>query len=436
MTSTTSRFADLARWQAVVVVAILLATMAGGFAFRMHNKFLPGATPPVAPQTIPGQSRSSLTLTTDARGGMVLSNVAVTSTDESGDLAMYRRVTSRMIDGVSYYAAVADEHRKAGYPLRPFITVRMPTLAILGSTLGLAASRAVLVVLVLLTALAWWRRLQRITDATSLQPVICLLVVGTGLSTFVAAADLVVSHEVWAATLLALSWAMWGGFRDEAFSDSVRNWLPSVVLATVAVLIRETALPFMLLMAAFAVWHRRWRETAAWGGAVLVFAACLTLHADHVATVVTAADQTSPGWANFSGWPFFVLAMHGASGLRILPEWAAPIVVPLVMLGWASWRSEGKSGGPSDTGAFGFLLFAGYALMFMVLGRPDNWYWGLLLSPVFLLGILFAPQAIVDLVTAIRRGAPVGTSTGISAARAPATGRQSLTTSGRPAAAR
>jgi hypothetical protein len=408
MTSTTSRvttasrFADLARWQALAVVALLIATMAGGFAFRMHNKFLPGATPTASLQTT-----APLILTTDARGGMVLSNVANSSVDESGDLALYRRVTVRMIDGASYYPAAADEHRKAGYPLRPFITVRM-------------------VVLVLFAALAWWLRLRRITDATTLQPVICLLVVGMGLVTFVAAADLVASHEVWAATLLALSWAMWGGFRDPAFVDSLRNWLPSVVLATFAVLIRETALPFMLLMAAFAVWHRRWRETAAWGAAVLVFSACLLLHADQVATVVTTADQMSPGWANFSGWPFFVLAMHGATGLRVLPEWMAPFFVPLIMLGWASWRS----GGGSDTSAFGCLLFAGYALMFMVLGRPDNWYWGLLLSPLFPLGLLFAPQAIADLVSAIHR-APA-----INAARAPATGRQSLTTSGRPAAVR
>jgi hypothetical protein len=414
MTSTTSRFADFARWQALLIVAILIAAMAGGVAYRMHNKFLPGAT-----SAIPTQSAPTLTLTTNASGGMVLTNVPV-SADEVGDLALYRRVTLRMIDGASYYPTAAEEHRKADYPLRPFITVRMPTLALIGSGLGLAVSRAVLIALVLLAAWAWWARLQHITNDKSLQPVICILTIAIGLATFVVAPNMVVSHEAWAALLMALSWALWGGFGDPS-GQTVRTWLPSVLLATAAVLIRETALPFILLMGAFAVWRRHWLEVAGWASAVLVFAVALTLHASNVASVVSAADVASPGWANFAGWPFFVLAMHGATGLRIIPEWSAAIAVSLTMLGWASWRS--------DTGAFGFLLFAGYALIFMALGRPDNWYWGLLISPVFLLGLLFAPQAIADLIAVIR-----GTS--VSGVRAPATGRQWPTTSARPASAR
>ncbi len=416
MTSTSSRFADLARWQALLIVAILIAAMTSGVAYRMHNKFLPGAASAIPAQIAP---TSSLTLTTTASGGMVLSNVPV-SADDVGDLALYRRVTLQMIDGAAYYPTVADAHRKAGYPLRPFITVRMPTLALIGSGLGLATSRAVLIALVLLAGLAWWVRLLRVTDTKSLQPVICVLTVMIGLSTFVVAPNLAVSHEAWAATLMALSWALSGGFSSAA-EGTVRSWLPSVLLATAAVLIRELALPFILLMGAFAVWRRHWLEVAGWASAVLVFAVALMLHAGHVAAVVGAADQVSPGWANFAGWPFFVLAMHGTTGLRIIPEWSAAIAVSLTMLGWASWRSE--------TGAFGALLFVGYALVFMALGRPDNWYWGLLISPVFLLGLLFAPQAIADLVKVI-------SGRSFSAAHAPATDRQWPTTSSRPATAR
>jgi hypothetical protein len=36
MIATTSRFAELARWQALLIVAILIAAMAGGVAYRMH----------------------------------------------------------------------------------------------------------------------------------------------------------------------------------------------------------------------------------------------------------------------------------------------------------------------------------------------------------------------------------------------------------------
>jgi hypothetical protein len=416
MTPTTSRFADLARWQALAIVAVLVAAITGGIACRMQNNFLPGA---IAPQQV-----AALTVVTNVAGGIALSNVPV-SAEEIGDLALYRRVTLRLINGASYYPTAADEHRKSAYPLRPFITVRMPTLALVSATFGLSAMRGLLVLLVLLAGFAWWRRLQRATDCSTLQPVIGALAVATGLVTFVSSSSVVVSHEVWAATLMSVSWAMLGGFRGKPDVHSVRAWLPSVLLAAASVLIRETALPFVLLMGAFAVWRRHWLEAAGWACSVLVFAACLALHAGNVAAVTSPADGASPGWANFSGWPFFVLAMHGSTAIRILPEWSAAIAVSLTMLGWASWRSE--------TGAFGFLLFAGYALVFMVLGRPDNWYWGLLISPLFLLGLMFAPQGIADLVAAIC-GTPDAAK--VSGARVPSTDRQWPTISGRPAAAR
>jgi hypothetical protein len=240
-----------------------------------------------------------------------------------------------------------------------------------------------------------------------------------GLSTFVVAPNLVVSHEVWAATLMAMSWGCWGGSRAQTASQDIRAWLPSVLLAAGAVLIRETALPFVLLMGVFAAWHRQWRQVAGWAAVVAVLAVCLAVHANYVQAATVPGDLASVGWTNLAGWPFFVMAMHGATGLRILPEWGGVIVVPLTVLGWISWRSE--------TGMFGALLFAGYALIFMVLGRPDNWYWGLLISPLFLIGLMFVPQAIADLVAVIR---------GDVNADAPATDKQWPTTSAPPAAVR
>jgi hypothetical protein len=410
MNSTTSRFARLARWQAMLVVAVTVLVIVGGYAFQMHNRFLPGAMPESV------MSKESAAPSNDLGG-----TNAATETREVGDLALYRSVSSRMAAGAPYYATVVERHRLSGYPLRPFVTVRMPTLAFITSTLGLQLSVAILNGLVVLTGFVWWRRLQRITDTASLQPIICLLVVGIGLSTPFTDPDHVVAHEVWAATLMALSWGLLGGFSANPDTGSLTTWLPSILCATAAVLIRETAVPFVLLMGAFAVWRRQWLQVAGWAAVVAVFAGAFALHASYVMAATTSTDLASVGWNSFEGWPFFVVAMHGATGLRILPQWGGVIAVPLVMLGWASWRS--------DTGAFGFLLFAGYALVFMVLGRPDNWYWGLLISPLFLLGLTFLPQAIVDLVAAIR-------GTTVSGDRAPATNTQWPTTVTQPATAR
>jgi hypothetical protein len=414
-----SRFAKLARWQAALIVAVTVLVMVGGYAFQMHNRFLPDVMSAVS-------AEPAAKATGDA------TSAAVDDAD-AGDLALYRTITLRMADGAPYYATVVERHRKSNYPLRPFVTVRMPTLAYIGSTLGLPASRALLIGLLVMAGVVWWMRLKRITDVKTLQPLICILAISTGMFSFAITPDLAVSHEVWAGTLMALSWGMYGGFSDKPNDNSMWKWLPSVLLAAAAVLIRETALPFALLMGAFAVWHRQWRETAAWAAVAGLFAVCLAVHANYVLAATIPADLPSPGWTNLAGWPFFVLAMHGSTGLRILPEWLATIFVPLTMLGWASWRTPGRT----ETGTFGFLLFSGYALIFMVLGRPDNWYWGLLISPVFLMGLMFAPQAIADLVAAMRStAASTGVSAVVSAVRAPATGKRRPTIATRPVAAR
>ncbi|MBA4161004.1 MAG: hypothetical protein C0515_02725, partial [Novosphingobium sp.] len=52
------------------------------------------------------------------------------------DLALYDRVIQRIGKGEDYYAVAAEEHRKANYPLRPGVAVRLPTLAYLSVWLG------------------------------------------------------------------------------------------------------------------------------------------------------------------------------------------------------------------------------------------------------------------------------------------------------------
>jgi hypothetical protein len=165
-----------------------------------------------------------------------------------------------------------------------------------------------------------------------------------------------------------------------------------VLLGLMAVLVRETALPFVLLMAAFALWQRRWLEGVSWVAVVAVFGAALAVHADQVAAVTSGTELASSGWNSFGGWPFFVFAMRRMTQLMLLPPWLGAALVPLVLLGWASWRSL--------SGLFGLLLFSGYGLILMVLGRPENFYWALMVAPTFLLGLAFLPEALAALLAA------------------------------------
>ena len=52
--------------------------------------------------------------------------------------------------------------------------------------------------------------------------------------------------------------------------------------------------------------------------------------------------------------------------------------------------------------AFGTLLFLGYGLAFMIAGRLDNFYWGMVISPTMFIGLAFVPMAIKGLGSAAK----------------------------------
>jgi hypothetical protein len=194
----------------------------------------------------------------------------------------------------------------------------------------------------------------------------------------------VLLHEVWAGTLVALSLALHRSDR----------WGWSVVVAAVALAIRELSLPYILLMAAFALYRRSWREVGAWTGLVLLFAAGMAWHASEVARVTLSSDPASPGWTELGGWEGVLRTFHLAGPLRWLPMEVGAVAIVLALFGWASWRSQ--------TGLAATLLYLGYGLAFMLFGRANNFYWGLMVTPAFLLGIAFLPRALSDLAAEIR----------------------------------
>ena len=365
-----SRFAGISRTSARLILMLTLALVTVSALWPMTPPVLltVDVAVPVAASTVNGSPSAT-----------------ATEVDENPDWTLYRTVIARVATGEGYYPAIADLHRHGYFPLRPFIVFRLPTLAVVSATLGMPVMKGLLWTLMLAVVVAWWVRLDG-AFASPPRRIIALALLAFGLI-FNAHPEVVVVHEVWAGLLLALSWAAHR-------SGGTANWLPSLLLALLAVMVRETALPFVLLMGAFAAWHRRWVESAAWGAAVVAFAVALGLHASAVGAVTTLADPVSAGWNSFGGWPFFVFAMRRMTQLMLLPPWLGAACVPLILLGWAAWRSS--------TGLFGLLLFAGYGLILMVLGRPENFYWALMVAPTFLLGLVFLPVALADLAAAAR----------------------------------
>jgi hypothetical protein len=190
-----------------------------------------------------------------------------------------------------------------------------------------------------------------------------------------------VMHELWLGSLLALSFGL--------HRPGKGKWLGAFIAAAAALAIRETALPFVMLMAAYALWHRRWREGAAWLVLIAVFMVCLAWHLQTVAGYVRPDDPSGASWLTLRGLSGWLSMIVLASNLRWLPHPVAGPIVILMMLGWASWRTR--------TGAFGTMLLLGYGVAFMIAGRPDNWYWGMVAAPMMFVGLAFLPMAIPSL---------------------------------------
>ena len=291
-----------------------------------------------------------------------------------GDAALYRRIATDVAAGKPYYASAARHHRENSYPLKPFVTVRFPTLAVLSAWLGPTLTQLAMVMLLAATAYAWHVRMQAMLPGSNAGPWIVGLIIASG--AVLCSGTLLTFHESWAAMLIALSLALW---RPGFFAASV-------IAGLVAVLFRDLAIPYLLLMAVAALIERRWRETAAWTGAIAIVAALLCLHGSAVAGVVQPGDLSSQGWNGMRGWPFYVATIMQTSLLIILPDRLAQALVPLCLFGWIAWKS--------DYGLRLAGLMCGYGLMLMLFARQENYYWSLLTVPLLFTGLALAPSAV------------------------------------------
>ncbi len=299
----------------------------------------------------------------------------------TSDLSMYEGVIEGLRAGGDYYALTAQALRAGNYPLKPFVTFRLPTHAIVQAALPLHITTALLYLLALGVAVAWWSRLRPVLARPPARFSAGILIVA-GLVAFVQA-SLVGFHEIWAALLVALALAI----------RTPERWVPSIAIGLIAMLVRETAALLPLVMIACAWRDGARREVAGWAIALLTFAAVIVAHAWAVSHVVGPLDPTSPGWSGLNGFGFFIRAFVGSTALQVLPLVLSAPVVVLAMIGWSAWRDP--------LGIRALLLFAGYAVAISIFARADTFYWALMPAPVLLIGLIFAPDAIRDVAVAV-----------------------------------
>ncbi|WP_305097088.1 hypothetical protein [Croceibacterium aestuarii] len=101
------------------------------------------------------------------------------------------------------------------------------------------------------------------------------------------------------------------------------------------------------------------------------------------------ADRPSEGWLALRGMRGLTGNIVATSPLQFLPALLAAPLALLPLVGWTGWKSP--------LGTFCALLCTGYGLLFMIAGRDNNFYWALVVAPVWFAGLAFLPLTLGSL---------------------------------------
>jgi hypothetical protein len=332
--------------------------------------------------------------------GLIAYGVGLTSSREiigkaghGEDAALYAGIVRDMRAGMGYYAAAEAQLRSRGYAMTSVFNWRLPTLAWIFSCLPSdRVARAVLGGLSMLALVAWFAALRR---SHSWRAAFAVLVVLLGILAWPFAGEAYRVHETWAGIAIALSIA----------AAALERPAIAVAAGLFALAIRELALAYVVVAIVIALRDARRREVTAWVIGLLVFGICFWLHTWMVAKHQMAGDQAQmQSWLHFGGWCFVLKTAITNFWLISEPAWVTALLLPVSVLGLLGWRT-----------VLGLRVSATvltYVGLFLLVGLPCNYLWGLLYAGLVPLGLLHAPAVLRDLLRpSPGRGAREGGST-------------------------
>lgn len=282
-----------------------------------------------------------------------------------GDLVSYQRIIERMRGGADYYTAAHEVLVADGYGTRSVFNWRTPAWPVLLAALPAGWGQGLLAVLALAGMLMVYRMLRE--DGGAAVAMLSMLAVGLSLGGIVAPASVVFS-EVAAGALILISIAAFGnGWR-----------MIGVLAALLALFLRELAAPYVVVAVVLALRDRRWGEARPWALGLFAYAAYFGWHWWMVSQQLGPMDRAyGDGWLQFGGLGF-ILATAGFNGLWSLgPVWLPAVLLPLGLLGLWAW--------PKGTLALATVVV--FVVLFAAVGKPFNYYWGALYTPVLMLGL-------------------------------------------------
>src|SRR6185295_62508 len=161
----------------------------------------------------------------------------------------------------------------------------------------------------------------------------------------------------------------------------------AVLAGTSALMFRELALSYCGIALLIAAWNRRWLEAAGWSVSIVAFFAFYAWHMNQVHAQLAAAGATASSslaqWLRFGGLDYVLLTTRMNSIFFHAPGWLLWLYLLTALLG--------LSRQPSESNHLACLTTLSYLLAFAILGRPENFYWGLLPAPLLACGAAQAP---------------------------------------------
>ncbi len=318
------------------------------------------------------------------------------------DLALYRQIIADVRYGRGYYEAAAERIPQFGFPTASPLNWRLPTYAWILSRLPTEAwIQGVLLAigaagLILTFRVEWLNRSSAPDTACGAKCRVGARLAGPLLATLLMFGVVrwgldgpaYLAQEVWAGTLIVLSLAA------HALGSRMPGWrVVAVAAGTLALLLRELALPYCLVAGGVALAGRRWREAAGWIAGIGAFAVLVIYHVAlvhaHQPAGAAAGGAGLAQWLRFGGLDFVLLTLRMNSLLFA----ASAVVLWLYLLG----SLVGLSQSANETSRVACLAAVFYVAAFAVVGRTENFYWGLLLAPLLPSGLAAAPAALQKL---------------------------------------
>lgn len=313
------------------------------------------------------------------------------------DLLLYREVVAEVQSGRGYYDVARVKIEQFGFPIASPFNWRLPTYAWLWSFLP--GPIWIQGVLVALAALGLALSFVAEAKCSSLGHAAITTLFLFGVVRWAIDGDAYFAQEVWAGGLILISIS---AFRLESQIQTPKSkktcQFVAIAAGLSALAFRELALPYCCVAAGIALWHRRWIEAAAWTAGIAAFFAFLAWHIGQVHAQLAGIEPGGGAglsqWLRFGGLDFVLLTTRMNSLLFAAPGWVLWLYILAALIGLASRNDRA-----SQLACLASLAYLGaYALV----GRPENFYWGLMVAPLLAGGIAQVPRSIRKIWTAAR----------------------------------